>query len=109
MQTLLWFRWRFTAEIPFRSQDSLCGVCGAQSGTETGCSHSSWVFPCQSHSTIAPHSFMYYLSYIILSIDSMIFDLFGISSSQFLYSLTDVCGQPVGHEHRLVTTVFRCV
>ena len=59
MQTLLWFRWRFTAEIPFRSQDSLCGVCGAQSGTETGCSHSSWVFPCQSHSTIAPYSFIH--------------------------------------------------
>jgi hypothetical protein len=43
-----------TAEARFRSRVSICGVCGGQSGTGTGFSPSTPVFPCQFHSTGAP-------------------------------------------------------
>ena len=43
-----------TAETRIRSQASPCGICGAQSGTATGFSTSTSVFPSQFHSTGAP-------------------------------------------------------
>jgi hypothetical protein len=43
-----------TAEARIQSRVSPCGICGGQSGTETGFSRSTLVFPCQFHSTGRP-------------------------------------------------------
>jgi hypothetical protein len=43
-----------TAEARLRSRVGPCGICGGQSGSGTGFSRSTSVFPCHFHSTGAP-------------------------------------------------------
>jgi hypothetical protein len=45
-----------TSAALVRSQVSPCGICGGQSGTETGSSPSSSVLLCQYHFIMAVHS-----------------------------------------------------
>jgi hypothetical protein len=45
--------WPLTAEAWVHTWVNPCGICGGQSGTATGLSQSSSVFPCQYHSTVA--------------------------------------------------------
>jgi hypothetical protein len=45
-----------TAEARVRFQVSIREVCGGQSGTGTGFSPSTWIFPFQYHSTNGPYS-----------------------------------------------------
>jgi hypothetical protein len=43
------------AEALVRRRVCPCGICGGQSGTETGCSSTSFAFPCQYYSAVALH------------------------------------------------------
>jgi hypothetical protein len=49
-------RWPLTAEAPVCARVSLCGIYGGQSGTGTGFSPSSSIFPCQYHFTVIIHT-----------------------------------------------------
>jgi hypothetical protein len=49
-------RWTLTAEAKVRARVRPCVNCGGQSGTGTGFSPSSSVFPCNYPFTIAPYS-----------------------------------------------------
>jgi hypothetical protein len=49
-------RWPFASQARFRSQASLCGICGGQNGTGTCYCPSTWVFVFfQLHSTKPIH------------------------------------------------------
>jgi hypothetical protein len=49
-------RRHLTAESRVRARVNPCGICGGQSGTRTGSSPSSSVFPCQHHPTVVLHT-----------------------------------------------------
>jgi hypothetical protein len=49
-------RWPHTAEARVRARIIPCGICGGQSGTWTGFSTSSSVFPCLYHFIMPLHA-----------------------------------------------------
>jgi hypothetical protein len=49
-------RWPLTAEVQVRTWVNLCGICGEETGSGTGFSLSSLIFPCQYHSTVDLHT-----------------------------------------------------
>ena len=49
-------RWLLTVDTRVRSLAGPYEVCGTESGGWIGVSPSTWVFPCQDHSTIAHRS-----------------------------------------------------
>lgn len=61
-----------TVEALVQSQASLDRVFGELSGTETGVTLTTSVFPCQYDLTDAPCSFTYYQPYIIPASDRLI-------------------------------------
>jgi hypothetical protein len=53
-------RWRLTAVTHVPTQVSKCGICGGQSGNESGfLTEAYFDLPCQHHSTDASYSFIY--------------------------------------------------
>jgi len=48
-------RRRLPAEVWVRTQASSCDIYGVQSGTGTGPSPSTFIVPCQCHSTNSPY------------------------------------------------------
>jgi len=66
--------WSLTAESQVQSQASPDGICGAQSGIETGISQSTLVFPRHCYSTNTPYwqPFIYQQQCIILACDSVV-------------------------------------
>ena len=52
--------WLFTMEARVQSQANPYGICGGLSGTGTGLSQSTFVFPCQYNSFIALISFIHF-------------------------------------------------
>jgi hypothetical protein len=53
-----------TAEARVHARLDPWWICGGQSGTRTGFSRSSSVFPCQYHSTVALHTNLWYEQYV---------------------------------------------
>jgi hypothetical protein len=52
-------RWNLMPAACVQAQASLWDICGGQSGTGTGSSSPTSVFPCQYHSTNAPYTFIH--------------------------------------------------
>jgi hypothetical protein len=50
-----------TTEARLRSPVGLCGICGGRSVIGTGFTQTSWVLPCQCHSTVALHTHICHL------------------------------------------------
>jgi len=61
-----------TEEVLVQSEARPCGRFGGKSGTKTGFSFVTLVFPCQYQCTRAPYSFIYHKRYVILEIDSVV-------------------------------------
>jgi hypothetical protein len=65
------FRRPLSADARIRSRVSPCGICGGQSGTGTGFSPSTSIFPCQFHSTGAPLDGRTKKNYLIIFITGL--------------------------------------
>jgi hypothetical protein len=81
--------WPLTTEVWVHASVSPCGVCGGQSGTVTGYSLSSSVFPCQYYSTMALH--------------------FHISSARWTVGLSEAAVQRHSLTSSTWTTVRQCL
>jgi hypothetical protein len=84
--------WPVTAEASVQSQASPCGFHSEQSGTETGFSMRTLVFPCQYHSANVPYSFIHLsvMIYIVLAGKALLNSI--LKNSTPLYSVYLVYG-----------------
>jgi len=57
-----------TAEAPYPSQSSLCGICGEKHGAETDFSRNNLFLPCRylSSNFPHPHIFVYFRQILVL-------------------------------------------